>query len=539
MAWLGEYEYRKKIPVDTRSEGSLTNYNMSLIVYSGAGSDSAGTIYLQNSSQNWPYDIRFTQSDGDTELDYFYEQSGNKNNFSGSKCWIEIPTISNSADTDYYLYFGSSNATDASQVGATFFPDYFDHWTSDNTSDWTKDEIGSNHNIYIHDVVDMSSKYKKVHLVGTIEAYTYEAYDYSYIGFCYNSGTGGGYLGDHGVFIRFCHDDGYPPDTTHVWARAYARSGGVTYASSYSGSTTTLAETIDMPLELDLCHDKDYLEYSIKNLSSQALLMKGSKSTGIPGSSNTLYFMFGGLDISQMGMVYDSPTGVILRNGTGNGDFDFNIDQWFISDYSYPEPIWDTPGSMETPDGATYQSDYLIDTLLSQENSIQYKIDTKLYSVSSVSMDIDAIFKQFDSTTGFKIDTIVGVPSTPDVGDIRIYYGDLAENYYLDCYCNRWDVQNYQVTIETMLTKSESQTLRDNITPGATRIMYKILDRPVYYDTTWDGSNTLKLVPRDGYSFSIMRRDTIMYVKNYAEHPIGGGLINIKITAYISGSQEI
>jgi len=68
--WLAGYSYRKKIPI-TGQTGAGTNYQVSLEVHSGSGSDSNGVVYLANHCQDFPNDIRFTGDDGQTLLDYW------------------------------------------------------------------------------------------------------------------------------------------------------------------------------------------------------------------------------------------------------------------------------------------------------------------------------------------------------------------------------------------------------------------------------------------------------------------------------------
>jgi len=119
--------------------------------------------------------------------------------------------------------------------------------------------------------------------------------------------------------------------------------------------------------------------------------------------------------------------------------------------------------------------------------------------------------------------------------------GDLTisgSNFSIDCYCSRWDIDNYQVIIETWLTKSNLISLRDNIVPGAAGELYKILGKPHFYDMTWEDNNTIKLIPDINHQLSSIRNNTTLYVKNLTDNPKEGpsGWINVKIEGYISGS---
>ncbi len=53
---------------------------MKLTINKGTGTDSGATVYLENHASSWtgtvPNDVRFTGSDGSTQLDYWIESSG-------------------------------------------------------------------------------------------------------------------------------------------------------------------------------------------------------------------------------------------------------------------------------------------------------------------------------------------------------------------------------------------------------------------------------------------------------------------------------
>lgn len=144
-------------------------------------------------------------------------------------------------------------------------------------------------------------------------------------------------------------------------------------------------------------------------------------------------------------------------------------------------------------------------------------------------------------------------------GDLVIYYGDTNINVsknYTDSWCTRWDVNNYSIIIETWLTPTEADALRDNIKPGAVGELYKVLGRPLYYDQTWQSENTLRFYPNK-YSrrvqhegnlegsipgnLSNMRSDTIGYVKNLTIGTIEGhdDLVLVKIECQVSGSGSL
>jgi len=129
-------------------------------------------------------------------------------------------------------------------------------------------------------------------------------------------------------------------------------------------------------------------------------------------------------------------------------------------------------------------------------------------------------------------------PESPYNKDLLIFYDDLSVPNFIDCWCSRWDVQNYNVVMETWLKKSDLQTLRENITPQAVGELYTILGRPRYYDSTWTGDNTIKLVPTSDNQIAKMRGEKLIYVKNISDSPVKGpsGWLNVKIEGMISGT---
>jgi hypothetical protein len=121
--------------------------------------------------------------------------------------------------------------------------------------------------------------------------------------------------------------------------------------------------------------------------------------------------------------------------------------------------------------------------------------------------------------------------------DLLLYYSPFSGSAYISCNCSRWDQQNKTITVETWLKKPQLQTLRNNITPGAVRMLYKVLDDPIYYDTTWTASNTIKLYPNEN-ALDIMRSPVLMIIKTIQDNPISGpsGYLHVKLSGYISGA---
>lgn len=127
--------------------------------------------------------------------------------------------------------------------------------------------------------------------------------------------------------------------------------------------------------------------------------------------------------------------------------------------------------------------------------------------------------------------------------DLKIFYGSMGTDDYICCNCSRWDVQSYSIVIETWLTKTQLQILRNNIVPQAVGELYTILGKPLYYDQTWEGNNTIQLTPNTamGSNLKSMRDSKLIYVKNITDSPLEGpkGYLHVKIEGMISGSQNL
>lgn len=119
--------------------------------------------------------------------------------------------------------------------------------------------------------------------------------------------------------------------------------------------------------------------------------------------------------------------------------------------------------------------------------------------------------------------------------DLKIFY---SGNSYVTGRCSRFDVQDYNIIIETWLKKSDFNNLNNNIRPGATKELYKILGRPKFVDSSWQGKNTLRLVPVVGTQLHTMRNQVVVYPKSITSVPCEAekGWLAIKIDAMTSSN---
>jgi hypothetical protein len=127
--WL----YRKAITIDhTNVDAALTNFP--LLVRVSQDTD------LGAEAQSDGEDIRFTSNDGETILPYERESYSVSSGSGSGNFWVKVPTISNTADTTIYLYYGNSAAADGQ--------DAVNVWDSNFKGVWHLAETGTNPTAY-------------------------------------------------------------------------------------------------------------------------------------------------------------------------------------------------------------------------------------------------------------------------------------------------------------------------------------------------------------------------------------------------------
>jgi prepilin-type N-terminal cleavage/methylation domain-containing protein len=138
--FLAGYTKRKKITIDnTYIDVDLSNFPLYIKINSDANMSAA---------RSDGYDIRFTSSDGLTLLSYERESwSGGGGSSVNADIWVKVSTIDDAVNTDIYIYYGKSDATDGSvpaNVWDTNF--YMGVWHLTNTNDSTSN--GNNGTAY-------------------------------------------------------------------------------------------------------------------------------------------------------------------------------------------------------------------------------------------------------------------------------------------------------------------------------------------------------------------------------------------------------
>jgi hypothetical protein len=115
---LAGYNYNRLLTITGTADGAKNPYQLKLHVYKTSGVDSGLTVYCDDYCNDDFSDIRFTQSDSDTEIDYWIESytSG-----VDAYIWVEFPSIPANPDTiNFYMYCGDADATTTSNGANTF-----------------------------------------------------------------------------------------------------------------------------------------------------------------------------------------------------------------------------------------------------------------------------------------------------------------------------------------------------------------------------------------------------------------------------------
>ena len=128
--WLEGWQYRKSHVIQSVS-GAGTNYQVIIVVHYGNGTDyndntkkpPEGHVYLNGHCKSDFSDVRFTDDDKVTLLDYWIETCYPEDN---ATFWVEIADDLSSSDVTIYIYYGNSDATSLSNGEDTFI--LFDDW---------------------------------------------------------------------------------------------------------------------------------------------------------------------------------------------------------------------------------------------------------------------------------------------------------------------------------------------------------------------------------------------------------------------------
>ncbi len=146
--WMDGWNYRKSHTING-ALGAGENYQVRITVNYGTGLDVGDNVYCDAKCQPDFDDIRFTDDDEITSLDYWREEY---TEYENATFWVEV---ADNLDTDVtiQMYYGNAECSTTSNGTATFifFDDFedgdLDEWTSVNPSwlvDSTRVKYGSN-----------------------------------------------------------------------------------------------------------------------------------------------------------------------------------------------------------------------------------------------------------------------------------------------------------------------------------------------------------------------------------------------------------
>jgi len=129
MAWLDGYTYRKAINI-TGQGSAGTNFQIAFRV--GESSGATGEDFdVEEHCENFPTDIRFTDNDGETELDYYIENMSGTTPNRVLDVWVKV-TDDLSSNQSIYIYYGKVGDSSGSD-GDAVFPTEFSGF--ENTTD--------------------------------------------------------------------------------------------------------------------------------------------------------------------------------------------------------------------------------------------------------------------------------------------------------------------------------------------------------------------------------------------------------------------
>jgi len=122
--WNASWLYRRSHLI-TAAAGASTNYSLQFVVINASGSDSGGTIYINNKAKADFSDVRFVSFDNSTVYSCWKEvlNSGVNATF-----WVRISEDLSTVNKNIWVYYGNSGASAVSN-GADTFPLWFDDFS--------------------------------------------------------------------------------------------------------------------------------------------------------------------------------------------------------------------------------------------------------------------------------------------------------------------------------------------------------------------------------------------------------------------------
>lgn len=137
MGWLTGWNHRKSHVINAAA-GAGTEYQVRIHVYYGAGADSGEDVYLNSECETNFGDIRFTSSDGSTELSYYIDSKTDSDN---AVFIVKITEDLTSVNRTIYVYYGKTGAATTQSFANTVtelynFENTDEGWTTEEDMTW-------------------------------------------------------------------------------------------------------------------------------------------------------------------------------------------------------------------------------------------------------------------------------------------------------------------------------------------------------------------------------------------------------------------
>ena len=137
MAWLSGWGFRKEITIqDTNVDSNLTDFPCYVKIDADADFHEARAD---------GYDIRFTQSDGETLLKYGREYwTGGNGSAATAHFWVKVPSVLATGGAVIYCYYGKSDASDGEDAANVWDANFVGVWHLEESSNPYLDATSNN-----------------------------------------------------------------------------------------------------------------------------------------------------------------------------------------------------------------------------------------------------------------------------------------------------------------------------------------------------------------------------------------------------------
>lgn len=131
--WLDGWDYRTPIEIDGNTE-DLTDYQVQVTLQ---GTNPLVDNYVDfNKVLIDGVDIRFTDDDKTTEIDFWIEEWVDTPGSESATVWVEVPSLLQAGIKTVYVYYGKAGTSSANNGDNTFA--FFDNFTGVSHTEWNK-----------------------------------------------------------------------------------------------------------------------------------------------------------------------------------------------------------------------------------------------------------------------------------------------------------------------------------------------------------------------------------------------------------------